>query len=80
MKERAIQLAEGVRTGHIQRHEAWITLTTMIMKSLEYPLAATTLSEAECTEIMWIILKETLPKTGINRYICRDVLYGTKHK
>ena len=47
-------------------------------KAIEYPLPALTLSEEECQLIMWIILKEYLPKSGINQYIKWDVLYGKK--
>ena len=76
MKEKAHKMAEYVRVGHINKGEAWTALTTMAMKSLEYPLPALTLSESECKEIMWILLNSFLPKAGINRNIKRDVLYG----
>ena len=66
MKEKAMMLADRVRTSHLKRHEAWIALTNMVMKSLEYPLPVTTLTEKECTEIMWQILQKFLPKTGVN--------------
>ena len=55
LKEKATTIAEHARAGHLQRHEAWIALTTMVMKSLEYPLPTLTLAESECTKIMWIV-------------------------
>ena len=76
MHEKIDKLVEHIRVGHLQPHEAWISLTTMVMKSLEYGLPALTLTEAECTELMWKILKTYLPKSKINQYIKRDVLYG----
>lgn len=76
MTEKISQTVEYVRTGHLQPHEAWTALTTMILKSVEYPLPVLTLTEAECKQIMWKILKVYLPKSHINRYITRDVLFG----
>ena len=35
---------ELIRTGHLQRHEAWYALTATIMKTIEYPLIALTLT------------------------------------
>ena len=58
----------------------WIALQTMVMKSLEYPLPALTLTENECKEIMWIVLKTFLPNAGVNRYISRDLLYAGLEK
>ena len=78
MKEKAKELAEFTRIGHICPNETWIALQTMAMKSIEYPLPALTLSEEECEKIMWILLQAFLPKLGINRYMKRDVVYGGK--
>ena len=75
-KEKAQLLAENVRSGHLRYHEAWIALTTMAMKSLEYPMPALTFTKDECKSLMWIILQAYLPKSGIHRKITRDVLYG----
>ena len=76
LKEKATKMTEYIRTGHIKKNEAWIALTTMAMKSVKYPLPELTLTEKECEEIMWILIKTFLPRTGINRNIKRDVLYG----
>ena len=76
LKLRASSIAELIRTKHVYRHEAWLALTTMAIKSIEYCLPATTLSYEECKEIMWIMIKDFLPKSGVNRYIKRDVLYA----
>ena len=76
MKDKALKMGESIRSGYVTKAEAWISLNTMALKSLEYPLPALTLSETECTSIMWPVLKQFLPKSGINRTIKRDVLYG----
>ena len=38
--------------------------------------SATTFNEKECDQIMWLILEQFLPRSGINRYICHDILYA----
>ena len=76
LKLRAHTVAELIRTKHVYRHEAWLVLTTMALKLIEYCLPATTLNYEQCKEIMWILIKDFLPKSGINRYIKRDVLYA----
>ncbi len=76
MKTKASQFGEKIRAGHVEKHQAWLAMTLMATKSLEYPLPALTLSEKECTEIMWPLLKNILPKSGLVRTIKRDLLYG----
>ena len=80
MKKKTKYLGELIRTGHVDRHETWTNLTLVAMKSLEYPLPALTLSEEECTQIMWPLLKSYLPRAGLNRHFPRDVLYGQIEK
>jgi hypothetical protein len=65
-----------VRTGHLQCHEAWYALTAMVMKTIEYPLLALTLTEKECTHIMAPILMGGLPACGICRNFPCDVVYA----
>ena len=69
-------LSEFIRTGHVSRHEAWASLNLMAMKSLEYSLPAMTLSEKDYTDIMRPVLKQFLPKIGLNRNFKRDLLYA----
>ena len=76
LTEKARDYAERLRICHTYRHEAWLGLTTIATKSIEYCLPATTLSEKECDSIMWILLKEFLPRSGVNRFVKRDVLYA----
>ena len=45
------------------------------MKYIEYGLSALTLSEEECTQIMWPILKSFLLREGIQQNFW-EVLYG----
>ena len=63
----AKRISEVMRTIHAYRHEAWIGLTTMALKSLEYCLPTTTISQKDCDKIMWELLKVLIPKFGVNR-------------
>jgi hypothetical protein len=69
---------DSIRTGHLQRQGAWYALTVTVMKMIEYPLLALTLTkEEQCTHIMAPILMSGLPACGsICRYFPRDVLYA----
>ena len=69
-------LADKIRSGHLDRFEAWTALNTVAFKSIEYALPALTLSEKECISVIWPLLKVFLPRCGISRTIKRDVLYG----
>ena len=73
---RAKQLADKMRTTACYQHEAWLGLTLITMKSIEYCLPAMALSKVQCDTIMWQLNKAFLPRTGIKRYIKRDILYA----
>ena len=77
VKEKLKYLAEHIQVGHVNRHEAWTSLVSITMKSLEYMLPAMTVSEEQYREIMAPVLSQFLPKIGINRHTKRDLLYST---
>ena len=66
--------------GQLKQDLAWQASQTTIMKSVEYPLAALTLSEAECKKIMAPIKKATLAKTSLNRNYPHALLYGPREE
>ena len=80
LMDKSIHLRECIRTGHVQKHEAWLSMKTMALKSIEYPLPALNLSQKQLKTIMWPILSNFLPKSGINRNVKQDILYGTLEK
>ena len=67
LTNKTTQLAEYMRVGHIQRHEAWIALTMIAQKSVEYCLPVTSFSKRDIEEIMSPLYKIFLPKSGLNR-------------
>jgi hypothetical protein len=70
--------ADRVRSGWLTKIEAWFSLMWCIMKTLEYPLMATSLSQKQCDEIMQPILDAGLAALGISRKMNRDVVYGPR--
>jgi len=56
MRATTVAWAEKVRTGAIDRRDAWQALTLTVMKKLEYPLLVLTLTEDECDYIMAPVL------------------------
>jgi hypothetical protein len=68
--------ADKVRTGHFTPAEAWYSLQFCILKSLEYPLMATSLSKKQCDDIMKPIRAAALPALKINRHLSLVVVHG----
>ena len=76
MRKQTVEWAEKVRTGAIDRRDAWQALNSTILKKLEYPLVALTLSKAQCDYVMAPALERGLPRAGICRNMPRAVIYG----
>ena len=77
LKEKAARLGHSISVSAASHSEAWLALQTMATKSIEYPLPALTLTEKECSSIMWRLVEKFLPKTGVNRNIKKEVRYGS---
>ena len=76
LRTKAEDYAENVRTGFLTREEAWHSLKSTIVKTLEYPMEAISLTKAHWDYIMVPILKSILPRSGIVRTFPRDILYA----
>jgi hypothetical protein len=72
----SLNFSEIYRKSNISRYQAWIALTMISLKSIEYPLPSTSFDSPTCTSIVWPLLKTLLSKAGINKHIPRAVLYG----
>jgi hypothetical protein len=68
--------ADRVRTGKFSPAEAWYSLQYCIMKSLEYPLMATSMSKKQCDDIMKPIRSAALSALGSNRHLSLVVVHG----
>jgi hypothetical protein len=51
------QWCNGVRTKRLHPEEAWYSLTATILRTLEWPLVATTLTLEQCKELLKPVLK-----------------------
>ena len=69
--------ADAIRTKKISRGDAWHALQTTIMKTLECPLMATSLSRRDVDSIMAPVFKAILPKLGLQKRFPHTLLYGS---
>ena len=76
MRRIAEEWADKVRVGHLTRFDAWTAFNTTVMKTLEYPLLALTLTEEECNSIMAPVISGGLSNMGICRAMARSLVYG----
>ena len=76
LRDAASKWSEKLRRSFLQSSETYKAITTTIMKKLEYPLTALTLTEKECDTVMYPILQSTLPRTHFSRHFCRRTLYA----
>jgi hypothetical protein len=72
------QWADGVWVGRLSHAKAWFSLTLCMMKTLEYPLMATSLTQKQCDQIMKPVLDASLKALGISRSLTRNVVYGPR--
>jgi hypothetical protein len=68
--------AEKIRAGHLPRHLTWLAWRTTIQKTLEYPLATTTLSKSQCDKLTSVIAQVALPRIGVIRSFPRALLHA----
>jgi hypothetical protein len=72
------EFAKQMQMGFLTKNNAWFAITSTIMITLQYPMAATTISEKEWEHIMIPILKVGLPRAGFACTFPRAVLCGPK--
>ena len=56
---------DAICTGRVKKEDAWYCLNHTIMKTIEYPLMATTFSEDDLSSIMSPALQGGLPTSGV---------------
>ena len=80
LRQKTQRWAQKITQSPIDRDETWVALKDTISKTVEYPLAATTLTQTQLTHIMAPALTAGLPRANISRSIPRDVVYGPVSK
>jgi hypothetical protein len=78
LRKKAEEFADCIRTGFISRDDAVVALHTTIMKSLEYPLEATTMTKKQWDYVMGPIMMASLPRMGYVRTFPRNIVYASK--
>jgi hypothetical protein len=78
LRKKAEAFAESMRTGFLSKNDSWFALTATIMKTMEYPMATTTMTEKEWITIMAPIYQAALPRSGMDRRFPHAILYGPK--
>jgi hypothetical protein len=77
LQRKTNQWCDGVRTRRINPEEAWYSLNATILKTLEFPLTTTTLTEEQCKELLRPVLKTALPLCKIQRRLPRALVHGS---
>ena len=67
---------ERIRVRRLPHRLVWLSLHTGILKTLDYPLAATTFTELECQSLMAPLLKVGLSRSHIVRSMPRSVVHA----
>jgi exonuclease III len=76
LRSRSKAWADSLRTKRIRKDDAWYCVNTSILRTIEYPLTATSLTAKQCAYIMSPILKAMLPTIHVQRNMPRVLLYS----
>ena len=76
LNAKATKFADSIRCGRISQDNALMAMKSTIWKSLEFPMATTSLSKKEWEAIISPILREGLPKMSTNRHFPRDIVFA----
>ena len=76
MRNVSVTFRDNIRSGFLNKTDAWHAMNTTVLKTLQYPLPALTLSEKECNHIMAPVLEAALSAAGYNNSFPRAVVYG----
>ena len=76
LKDKASKWAQQMRSSPLDATTIWTALHRTIIKGLEYPLAATTLTESQLESVISPVLNSVLPRAGFVRTFPRSVVYA----
>jgi len=76
LQEEAIQWKNHIAMANLPRAVADCSICQVLLPKLQYPLVATTFSEAQCQGIIQPVLQQGLPALGVNRNFPRAVAHG----
>jgi Reverse transcriptase (RNA-dependent DNA polymerase) len=70
--------ASTIASGHLGRKLSLQSFMTTLRPKIRYPLAATTFTREEASEIDKVLIPTALSQSGINRNFPRDLVFGSK--
>jgi hypothetical protein len=76
LKDKVHEWKTYVEESPLDDTAVWLALNITITKGIEYPLAATTISESHMKQIMTEARATALPRAGLTRKFPHTVLYG----
>jgi Reverse transcriptase (RNA-dependent DNA polymerase) len=75
LRNKSSKWGDKVLKANLTNQEAWIALSTTIMKTIEYPLAATLMTRKEIHHALSPALNVGLSKSGICKKISRNIIF-----
>lgn len=75
LRSRVIKWTDNLQRSTLNRNETWYSVQAGILRSLHYPLLATTMSQKQITSVMTPLFNVALPKMVISRKMDRDAIY-----
>jgi len=80
LKTTATEWKQKMEKARLTHTDALFSLHSSILQKMAYPLAVTTFTEQQCSELMKPILSAGLPKIGCIRSMPRAVIHGPIEK
>jgi hypothetical protein len=74
--EKVHKWVSRLKSGHLNQVDTWYALTGTIMKTLEYPMVAISLTKAHWDKITSPLLQAILPRIGMARTFPHKVIYA----
>ena len=80
LREKSFKYAQCVKAGFISKYDVNHALRTTIMKSLEYPILTTDISNEKWNYILSPAIRASLPRMGFVRTLPKAFVYGPVEK
>ena len=68
--------ADGLRSRRIRKDDAWYCVNSSILRAIQYPLTATSLTRDQCSKVMAPILKALLASVRVQSNLSRTLVYA----
>ncbi|MGL4350682.1 MAG: hypothetical protein ACRCT2_09010, partial [Plesiomonas shigelloides] len=76
LRKKACDWADSLRAKRIRKDDAWYCVNSSILRTIEYPLTATSFTKEQCAHIMAPILYAMLPTIKVQRNMPRVLVYA----